>query len=188
MKTHIIAGIGNRHVSEHILKEAIKIGAWCRDNKIYVRSGHAEGMDWAFEQGAQEFCITYLPWKNFNKQFESRALKCVVPYEDKYNEMTDKYHPACTKLSSAALEKDDPLSRGARLLMNRNACQVLGYELDSPVDVVVCWTPDPEFKRGGTSQACRIAVDNNIPVINMLEEKFNTAEKVIAKLREIFHE
>lgn len=76
--SHIIAGIGSRETPSTILDAMTFIGLWCRENNIWVRSGHAQGADWAFECGAQENCIAYLPWKGFNTELKSKARFHVV--------------------------------------------------------------------------------------------------------------
>lgn len=50
--------------------------------------------------------------------------------------------------------------------MSRNSYQVLGENLSSPVDFVVCWTENGGLI-GGTAQAIRIAYANKIPVFNL---------------------
>ena len=92
-----------------------------------------------------------------------------------------KYHPAAAKLSDGAFK-----------LHCRNAYQVLGSELGNincvvkpqRVSVVICWTSDGK-NTGGTGQALRIAEDHKIPILNMYNEKWNTADKVIAYLEEL---
>ena len=53
-----------------------------------------------------------------------------------------------------------------KALHSRNAMQVLGFDLDDPVDFVLCWTPGGN-KLGGTATAIRIAEDHNVPVYNL---------------------
>ncbi len=60
--------------------------------------------------------------------------------------------------------------------MARNCYQVLGEDLSTPVDFVVCWTPDgaeseTSRKTGGTGQAIRIAADLGIRVYNLKNRK-----------------
>jgi hypothetical protein len=179
----VIAGIGSRKTPFHILSEMREIGAWCRESSIWVRSGHAEGADYAFEEGAQEYCIAYLPWTGFNNKLARTKAHFCLPLEQmfsQYSKLIKKYHPASDKLSSGALK-----------LMKRNCCQVLGNKLDSPVFAVICWTPQslssmgmPEWK-GGTGFACRMAFDYTIPILNMYEEKWNNAENVIKRLKDL---
>lgn len=166
----IVTGIGSRETPSKILKEMVKIGQYCRENGITVRSGHADGADWAFEQGAQERCIAYLPSASFNSQLVSLSKKVVVPFNDKYDRITDTFHPNPRALKSFG-----------RLLMNRNACQVLGLNLDKPTNYIICWTKDGG-PSGGTGQALRIAKAHHIPIFNMFYDELNSCEKIIPKL------
>lgn len=151
----IVTGIGSRQTPEHVLSDMRRIGAWCRRNKIGLRSGHAEGADWAFEQGAQEFCICYLPWSRFNRELVSEAR--IVPFKPspEVDAILKEIHPAADKLADAV-----------RLLHGRNVWQILGMGLSKPSDVVVCWTPDGKTV-GGTATAIRLAEKHGIPVFNL---------------------
>lgn len=147
------------------------IGQYCLENKITVRSGHADGADWAFEKGAQSRCIAYLPSSSFNAHLISEAKKVVIPSNAMYDRITDAFHPNPTALKPFA-----------RLLMNRNACQVMGLNLDKFTNYIVCWTKDGQAS-GGTGQALRIAKHYKIPVLNMFYEDLNTCQKIIPKLK-----
>jgi hypothetical protein len=69
------------------------------------------------------------------------------------------------------------LSYGAKKLMARNCHQVLGQDLKTPVDFIVCWTKNGNIN-GGTGQALRIAKKLNIPVYNLFfEESFQNLLK-----------
>lgn len=68
----------------------------------------------------------------------------------------------------------ESLSEAMRKLMARSTYLVLGYDLRTPVDFVVCWTPDGaerEAERsvatGGTGQAIALASRLGIPVFNL---------------------
>lgn len=181
MQTITIAGIGSRETPKHILSEMVKIGEWIASVKGRVYSGHADGADWAFEQGAQSRCIAFIPWRNFNTHLTSNATLIIPPVTQKAKEITKQYHPAFHRLSEGALK-----------LHCRNAYQILGSEIGPcqnsygqnlpRVQAVVCWTSDGEAS-GGTGQAIRIAQDNNIPILNMHSDDYNTAEKVIDVLK-----
>ncbi len=176
-----VAGIGSRETPQNILNEMKKIGEWVRETKnFYITSGHAEGADWAFEQGAQERCIVYCPWSGFNQHLKSNANAIIPPTTQKAKDITEKYHPAPGKLSEGAMK-----------LHCRNSYQVLGNEVGecftagiSPLRVkaVVCWTSDGKAS-GGTGQAVRIAQGHKIPILNMHNTNCNTANKVIAFLQ-----
>ena len=60
----------------------------------------------------------------------------------------------------------DRCNEWARGMHSRNCHQILGYDLQSPVDAVICWTPDGAVV-GGTSTAIRIAMKYDIPVFNL---------------------
>ena len=63
--------------------------------------------------------------------------------------------------------------------MARNCHQVLGQDLKTPVDFIVCWTKDGG-ESGGTGQALRIARDLNIPVYNLYFE--DTIDKIFNEI------
>lgn len=60
----------------------------------------------------------------------------------------------------------DRCNEWARSMHSRNCHQILGYDLQSPVDAVICWTPDGKIQ-GGTATAIRIAMKYDIPVFNL---------------------
>jgi hypothetical protein len=136
-----------------------EIGNYCRENRIFVRSGHAPGADQAFEQGAQEMCIAYIPWDGFERGFASRAKLRIPRNLNKLMEYTKPFHPAW-----------DRLSQGAQKLMSRNVAQILGENMDKPSDIVFCWTPGGKMV-GGTAQAIKIAEANKIKVVNLHNDR-----------------
>jgi len=170
----IIAGIGSRETPITIIEEMIKIGYWCKENKFRVRSGHADGADYAFELGAEEYCDVYLPWKGFNDKLISVGQNLypndIIDIKSKLDKITNLIHPNPSSLTS-----------GARLLMNRNVCQILGITVDDPVKYVVCWTADGGFT-GGTGQALRIALKCDIPIFNMYYIRYSTYEKIVEQI------
>lgn len=127
-----------------------EIAEMLRDKGYTLRSGHADGADLYFESGSGDDNEIYIPWKGFNG---SKSVYYGITREAYI--MAEKYHPAWSKLSEAA-----------KNLMARNCFQVLGVDLKTPVEFVVCWTPDGRIS-GGTGQALRIAKDYGIPVFNL---------------------
>jgi hypothetical protein len=51
-------------------------------------------------------------------------------------------------------------------MMARNCYQMLGLDLKTPVEFVICWTPQGKGA-GGTGQALRIARDLKIPIYDL---------------------
>lgn len=121
------------------------------------------GADLAFEYGASAGdgeVEVYLPWASYNEDMAVVEPTLTEPSEDAY-EVAARFHPGWAFLK-----------HGARKLHARNAHIILGKDLDDPVDVVVCWTPDGSKdgkgkKTGGTGQALRIAADWKIEVHNL---------------------
>lgn len=167
----IITGIGSRETPWQACQELKAIGIWVQKNGYLGRSGHAEGADWAFEQGALRRCDVFLPWPGFNEKLQMGGNPIVVEETEALNELVRKYHPA-----------PQHLKRGGWALMRRNCCQVLGKNLDSKSDAVVYYAPGD---KGGTGQAVRMAKDLGIPCFNLAEPEWTTAELVIKELERI---
>ena len=78
----------------------------------------------------------------------------------------------------------DKCNEWARGMHSRNCHQILGYDLQSPVDTVICWTPDGAVV-GGTATAIRIALKYNIPVFNLgVKDKDNVLQSIRKFLEE----
>jgi hypothetical protein len=174
MKVKIVAGIGSRNTPKGILREMQKLGGMLAKHGVWVRSGHAAGADYAFEMGAGQKCLVFLPWKDFNASLTMCGQ--VVDKVDLPAAIREVkiLHPVGNKLDNAALK-----------LMARNFFQILGPNLDQPCDLVICWTEKGEQK-GGTGFSMKIAEANNIPVINMYHH--NTAFKVLDEIAKIKRE
>lgn len=152
------AGIGSRKTLVEQLQRMTKAAARLAGMGYTLRSGAAPGADSAFERGAGQAKEIYLPWPGFNGSTSS----FVEPTRDA-EEVAACLHPAWAKLSPAA-----------KKLMARNSHQILGQDLRSPVDFVVCWTPcgaEAESERtaatGGTGQAIALASRWGVPVFNL---------------------
>lgn len=168
----VITGVGSRETPNEVLAAMTRIGEWCREQEIYVRSGHADGADYAFERGALEYTIAYLPWKGFGKAL--LTPHAFVPTDSGAMQLAfasvDRFHPAPGRLSDAA-----------RTLMARNWFQVMGLDGKSPTRCVVCFTPGGKGG-GGTGQAIRIAKAHSIPVFD-----FGTKGMTETKIVEAIH-
>lgn len=148
----VYAGIGSRITPLDMAALMYRCAYVLCDNGWTLRSGGAQGADTAFYAG----CVAhpppqrheiYLPWLKFNTDVDP-YLECPKP--EAY-EIAALYHPAWTYLK-----------RGAKALLARNVHQVLGRDLDAPVKMIVCWTPDGSLNgqgldSGGTGMALRVA-------------------------------
>ena len=155
---NIYTGIGSRRVTAPAAASILEVAALLDERGYTLRSGGADGSDTLFESKSTKKEI-YLPAQGFNHNTSSLYN---IPSEA--FEIAKKYHP-----------KWDNLNNFVRKLMARNVQQVLGQDLDSPTDFVVCWTPDGcehhrdrTINTGGTGMAISIATDYcSIPVFNL---------------------
>lgn len=123
------------------------------ERKNYILcSGGAVGADSAFEKGVQNLDMKriFLPWLKFN----GNNSPFYTISEDAIK-LAKEFHPSWYRLSPFA-----------KKLIARNGYQVLGGNLDSPVDFIICYTSNGKAA-GGTGQALRIANQYNIPVYNL---------------------
>ena len=151
----IITGIGSRETPDDICTRFKEMGAEARERGWWVRSGHADGADYAFEQGALKHCIVYMPWMTFNKNKPILGKPRAQQLRDEVLKIVYKHEPYAKDLSD-----------GVKLIKSRNVYQVLGEDLKTPSNVVVCWTEEGQIV-GGTGLAIKIAMANNIPVLNV---------------------
>ena len=142
------AGIGSRETPKEFLNLFTRVAKYLSTKRCVLRSGGAKGADQAFELGAINKEI-FLPWKGFEGSNSN-----LVVQDGKAFDIAAKYHP-----------RWNYLSQGAKKLQVRNSCQVLGRDLESPSDFVICWTKGGKGN-GGTGQALRIAKDYNIPIFD----------------------
>lgn len=151
-------GIGSRETPPHILEEMTLTAQWLerKFTNITLRSGGAGGADLAFEVGTNNKEI-YLPWYKFN----GNTSKLYTPSHEAF-ELASKIHPTWNRLT-----------QGAKKLHARNMHQVLGANLNTPSDFLLCYTKGG-LGSGGTGQAIRLARVSNIPVFDFGRYKERT--------------
>lgn len=140
-------GIGSRQTPEDILFIMTAISKYLTSKGWVLRSGGAMGADKAFEIGAV-FGSQSKPEIFLGGDCTKEAI-----------EFSSKFHPAWNRCKEYAKQ-----------LHGRNAMIVLGRNLDSPVNFVICWTPDGKDS-GGTGQAIRIANSREIKVLNLYDKE-----------------
>lgn len=147
-------GIGSRETPEGILKLMKTIARLYSQMGWTLRSGGAKGADTAFEEGSGDLKEIY------TTSIEQEVDRFVY---DKAQRLSAMYHPAWTRLPAYV-----------KRLHARNAFQVLGPTLDTPSNMVICWTPDgciDHYARnlgtGGTGTAISIAFYAKVPIINL---------------------
>lgn len=161
----VYAGIGSRKTPTSVLRDIRAFAAEAARLGWTLRSGGAAGADEAFEDAAADAdgsVESFHPWPGYRAKEHARVIRPVLSRPtDAALELAAGLHPTWSRLS-----------RGARALHARNAHQILGADLQTPVDLVVCWTPDGSLdgssrESGGTGQALRIAAKHSVPVLNL---------------------
>lgn len=167
------AGIGARETPPATIKKMEQIGEIMAKAGIVLRSGGAIGADSAFESGAikggGEKQI-FLPSRR-HKGRDADGKEYIFNITPAHYDLAEKHYNRDWSETSEFTQK----------LMARNGSQVLGDRLDSPSDLVICYTSTGGIK-GGTGQALRIAKDRGIPDINLGAEPWKSldAEKIAA--------
>lgn len=147
----IYAGIGSRETPQHILGIMHKIGKSFAEKGLLLRSGGAIGADTAFERGCDVV-------RGRKEIFYATNNKGIIVSEEIMQQalvLAGQIHPAWNRCSDYA-----------KRLHARNGMQILGRELNEPVDFVVCWTKDGG-PTGGTGQAIRLAMSRDIKIYNL---------------------
>jgi len=158
-KIRYYAGIGSRETPPGVEPLIEESAGFLSRFGFVLRSGGAPGADSMFEKHCTGEMEIYLPWSKFNDNQSSFILDNMDPdIVYKAREIAKKYHPGWSYLSPAA-----------KKLMARNTFQVLGYDLNTQISFVVCWTREGKIS-GGTGQALRIAKDMGIPIFNLFSK------------------
>lgn len=147
------AGWGAREAPADMLQLADMLADRLRAAGWVLRSGHAPGMDTAFEDAAGDDAEVFLPWPTYGADgIQARAI-LDKPTREAFA-IAEAHHPAWPRCTAQA-----------RRLHARNAHIVLGAALDSPATFGVCW-----FRGGGGSaQTARIAEGAGVPVFNLAD-------------------
>ncbi len=147
------AGIGARETPSEVCIAMSRIAQWMAEESWTLRSGGALGADVAFELGcdlAGGRKEIFLPRKLYNENLS----EFFIPPESAFKMIDTLW--------------SDLRHRNAlvRSLFARNCQQILGPTLNSPSNLVICWTRNGEDV-GGTGKAIQIARMSSIPVINL---------------------
>lgn len=161
----IYTGIGHRQIPEEIFALFKKISTELAKRGFILRSGGAVGADSAFEEGcdsAKGKKEIYLPWRNFNN---NPSLLYDVSTQ-------------CVAYAREIIPNFKNMKSGTQLLTARNIYQIMGQDLKTPTDLVICYCS----RNGGTANALKMAKYFDIKMIINCYDYINdllTAEHVI---------
>lgn len=174
INTKTFAGIGSRQTPKSFISKIEELCELLVKQNYVLRSGGADGADTFFENAYNKFNgqkEIYLPWQLFN---DNTSKLIGVREESGAFELAEKFHPNWSAVSIPG-----------KKLMARNGFQVLGKDLATPTQMIICWTLEGK-EIGGTAQAMRIAHAYNIPIYNLaIEQDIQNLENFL-NLDELF--
>ena len=151
-RTGTYAGIGARITPPTVQKVLQKIASRLEANGLKLHSGGAKGADKAFEAGVQD--------ANHKQIFEPKHVNDNTFGNAKQaRTIVEAVHPVPHALKNSYIKN----------LMARNNYQILGSDLNTPCDFVLCYAPlnADGTTAGGTGQAVRLATLVGVPVFNL---------------------
>lgn len=175
-----IAMTGSLNAPEKVLSTLSEIAFRLTSSGCLITSGFAEGAEQAAAAGAVPGRINlFLPWPKYNLHPGGPGVY-IPPPEGRRERLAFEQMLRGTQVISKPIWKaamDEILLRypsiadsfpGSRRLASRSYLQVLGEDLETPVDFLVCWAPkDDNGVKGGGRYAYEIAMSRNIPCYNI---------------------
>jgi hypothetical protein len=167
-RAHSYVGIGSRETPPDVLALMQALAGKLAREGWLLRTGLSPGADQAFYRGALlsgADIELYLPWPGFQADarpdVEGAAVRELSGASAAACELGRRFHPDW-----------EGLALPERQLLARDAHEVLGADLETPAELVVCWTADgsldgQDLYEDGTGQALRIAHRHGIPVLNL---------------------
>jgi len=153
-----VTGVGSHETPLDIRSKIFQLSKILISSGFILRSGGANGADSYWEEAFDRYMgrkEIFLPWRGFNK---NRSTLYNEPPQEAYD-IAAKIHPVWHKLSASV-----------KNLHARNVLQVLGKDLQTPSELVVCWTSDGKAS-GGTATAINLAKEHQIPVYNLFNKE-----------------
>lgn len=166
----IYGGVGSRKAAQnqHVMWLQTKLAKWLANRDWLLRSGGAKGSDLAYEIGCDEVKgkkeIYYADDCKWRGVEEPPELNWELALE-----VASRLHPAW-----------DRCDQYVRALHARNGFIVMGGDFQTPIDLLVCWTPSGKIE-GGTGQAMRLCQEMDIPIFNIAH--YHTAEELVSELK-----
>ena len=159
----IYAGIGSRETPPACLEIMAILAGRLGKAGWTLRSGRAKGADSAFEAGARAVrgkCEIFLP-----EDLRPLSMRDNEPPKARY---MDEVDGSClgAKLIARLLHPNGKNLKPDHLELHaRNTYQIIGQDMNTPADLVICYTVGGRGE-GGTGQALRLAKMCNIPILD----------------------
>lgn len=169
------AGVGSRETPPDILTVMEDIGFFMASLGWGLSSGGALGADDAFYRGAirSPACnpATMLRIYLINRHWELYRPDPSIGLIDSTS--LTEHEAEAYGIMLKARGSEHGLKEAGRLLHTRNVYQILGSDLNTPVRQVICWAEPVGTSgkvSGGTNTAVQIALQHNIPVMNLYHD------------------
>lgn len=185
------SGIGSRATPPTTQRIMMYFARELERDGYTLRSGNATGADQAFAKGVVKNAQIWLPWKDFEKDFQEKhpdhRYRLVGDYctcgepDDEAWDSVEKFHPNFNNMHKLVGTPTEKKYYTFLKFMARNYRQIRGLGDEPDSQFVVCWTPKGE-EVGGTAQAIRIARHFDIPVYNLFNMTKEDVSKEIHKL------
>lgn len=161
-------GIGSRETPIDIQQLMTEIAMYLRAEGWTLRTGSGSRADKSYQIAAGENKEVYVPWDNFypgqvgitslteessrmaHDIWKFREQKGLVPTDGSISGKWEDLHP------------------GTKAMLAKAMCMLLGKNLNTPSDMVICWTPGAKIV-GISSHVICLAVFKHIPVFNLAE-------------------
>lgn len=179
----ILTGVGSRNITREERRHLNDIAYKAFELGYVLRSGHAVGSDYAFEEvyamvtADKSRTEIFLPFVGYNRDHNHETINYIVNNEhiDECEKIIKKVHGAYEKLSD-----------GAKQMHFRNVKQVLGDDLNTPTTILIaCSDPRSGGVKGGTSTAWKIAKSKNIPCFNLRVDGKDTIIRALENISSI---
>lgn len=195
MKNHSVVkyytGVGSRSLPYGMYEFMVRIGYQLARQDFILRSGGADGADSAFYEGAlcyaeetntEVLADIYIPWNGFNTHVA--GAKGIINPAAIRQELWATAHQTASEIHPAW----DSCSVPAKKLHARNCFQVLGHQLDTPSNFLICWAPpiltgESRTIKGGTRTAWELAKREGVRVFNLAED--SDYESILKRIQEL---
>ena len=174
------AGVGSRNITDEEWSRITKLSLYLGLQGHVLNSGHADGSDLAFETGSHEAVVKqgdlyndhiFLPYSGFNRKrdlvdYLSEGCYVVPEMNEEAEQIVTAVVPYLERLKYD--KKTGQLSFTWKAFL-RNAYQVLGMDLHTHVDYLLCcsdWSKNGSVE-GGTRVAYDLGVLHKIPCFNI---------------------
>ncbi len=173
-----VAIVGSRETEQLQLILGYRLTYLLLHSGFRVTSGNAPGMDNVATQAViryleehPELCgsdvaLILLPWNGFEGRFNDDYRGAFKFYKDAIKDV-----PSATLMAKEVHPYWENLKVGGISMHTRNVGQVLQEDINTPVDLVILSAKKGSdgFVKGGTRTAHVLAVNNNVPVYNLLD-------------------